>query len=122
MVLNICKGYLGEFSALYCLIKNDYEVLPLTFNQWSSEGYSPGDIIIIDGPQRSFRVQNRPIFLGVTIGDLHDKIEEEEKRRSYKQYVAVEKYFGQVTVDKKSVTLEIYNLNRKHIDTLKANL
>lgn len=75
LAVNLLRGYLGEFAALYCLMKNGYEVLPLTFVQWSSKRYPPSDIIILDSPQRRrFKVQNCPVFLEVTTGDIEDKL------------------------------------------------
>ena len=124
LALNLTEGYLGEYAALYCLISNNYEVLPLTFVQWSSEGYPPGDIIVIKSPPRKrFQVSKCPVFLEITFGDIRQKIETERQRRKrHRQYAIVKKYFGEVAINGTKIKLTVYNLDGDIIDELTATL
>ena len=124
LALNLCEGYLGEYAALYCLISNDYEVLPLTFVQWSSEGYPPGDIIVIrSSPKKRFQISKCPVFLEITFGNIKQKIKSEKQwRKRYKQYNIIQKYFGKIVVNEKKVKLTIYDLAGEVIEELTATL
>lgn len=107
-----CYGFLGELSALYCFIYNDYEVAPLSFIQWTSQGRAIGDLILINANNHSKNLSKDVCFIDITTDEkeLRRKLSRSSRKKS------ITSYYGYVPIDyllQGKVFLTIYNLKGK---------